>query len=344
MKKIAVAAIVIAVLIFGAFWLKSDKHFEQQSFLMGTVISEKVYGYNARKASAEAMARIGEIENTMTVNAQGSQAEALNEASGKKSIRLDGDIIEVLETAKKYSSISGGAFDVTVGPLVKAWGISTEHFKIPEKEEIDELLSLVNYNDIYIDSNNGTVRLAREGQAVDLGAIAKGYAADQTIEIYKRWGIKSAYINLGGNVSVLGKKPDGTLWRIGIQNPRAANGKIVGVINIQDKSVVTSGDYERFSEKDNVRYHHILDPHTGYPSGSGLMGATILADSSVAADALSTAVFVLGLEKGIELVESLEGVEAVFITEDKRIYTTSGLKDEFIFDDESKEFQYVQKR
>ncbi len=344
MKKIAIAAIVIVVLVFGAFWLKSDKHFEQQSFLMGTVVSEKVYGQNARKASAEAMARIGEIENTMTVNAQGSQAEALNEASGKESVKLDSDIMEVLETAKKYSAISGGAFDVTVGPLVKAWGISTEHFRIPEKKEIDKLLSLVNYNDIYIDSNNGTVRLAREGQAVDLGAIAKGYAADQAIKIYKRWGIKSAYINLGGNVAVLGKKPDGTLWRIGIQNPRAVNGEIIGMVKVYDKSVVTSGDYERFSEKDNVRYHHILNPRTGYPSSSGLIGATILADSSMAADALSTAVFVLGLEKGTELVESMEGVEAVFITEDKKIYTTSGLKDEFIFEDEGKEFEYVQKR
>ena len=187
-------------------------------------------------------------------------------------------------------------------------------------------------------------RLARKGQIVDLGGIAKGYAADQAISIYKKHGITSAYINLGGNVSVLGGKPDGSPWIVGIQNPRQPIGRYIGTLKIRDKIIVTSGDYERYFIKDNIRYHHILNPKTGYPADSGLISTTIITGLSVDADALSTATFVLGLDKGRKLIESIEGVEAIFITTNKEIFITSGLKNIFTFDDESKEFKYVKER
>ena len=179
---------------------------------------------------------------------------------------------------------------------------------------------------------------------MDLGGIAKGYAGDEAIKIYKKYGIKSAYINLGGNVVVLGTKPDGKPWRIGVQNPRAENGFYIGIVEVADKAVVTSGDYERFFEENGKRYHHILDPKTGRPADSGLISSTIVTDVSMDADALSTAAFVLGLEKGRALVESLEGVEAIFVTKDKEVYVTDGLRNSFTFSDESKEFKYVEKR
>lgn len=188
------------------------------------------------------------------------------------------------------------------------------------------------------------VELKKVGQSIDLGGIAKGYAGDEAIKIYKKHGIESAYINLGGNVVVLGKKPNGKPWKIGIQNPRDIKGKYIGIVEVSDKAVITSGDYERYFEENGKRYHHIFDPNTGYPANSGLISATIITGLSIEGDALSTAVFVLGLEKGIELVESLEGVEGIFITEDKNIYVTSGLENNFIFSNESKEFNYVKKR
>jgi thiamine biosynthesis lipoprotein len=181
------------------------------------------------------------------------------------------------------------------------------------------------------------------GQSVDLGGIAKGYAGDEAIKIYKKHGIKSAYVNLGGNVVTLGTKPDGTPWRIGIQNPRAQNGYYLGTVEVTDKAIVTSGDYERYFEADQIRYHHILDPQTGYPADSGLMSATVVTDVSVDADALSTAVFTLGLEKGMAMVKSLKGVEAILVTKDKEIYITEGIKSSFTFTDGSKEFKYVEK-
>lgn len=320
-----------------------DKPVEGDDFIMGTTIHQKVYGNDAQKAVSGASARMKEIEELMTINVPGGDINKLNDAAGKNEVVLSSETITILETAKSYAELSDGSFDVTVGPLVKAWGIFTDHPRIPPQDEINRLLKLVDYRTLTIDKARSSARLDKPGEIVDVGGIAKGYAGDEAIRIYKSHNVKSAYINLGGNVVVLGAKPDGSPWRIGIQNPRAANGQYIGIVKVTDKAVVTSGDYERYFEKNNVRYHHIIDTRTGYPADSGLISATIVTDVSMDADALSTATFVLGLEKGMKLVESLKGVEAIFITKDKKVYVTEGLKSSFTFDDESREFTYVEK-
>lgn len=339
----AVMAFVFASCSFSPFNL-NNKPAESEAFMMGTVITQRVYGHDAEAAMEEVSGRIKAIESLMTINAPGGDINRLNEAAGKNAVALSPETINILAAAKKYAKISGGAFDVTIGPLVKAWGVFTDHPRIPPPEEIERLKRLIDYNRLEIDTENLTARLDVPGQIVDLGGIAKGYAGDEAIKIYKKHGIKSAYVNLGGNVVVLGAKPDGKPWRIGIQNPRAQNGYYLGIIEVTDKAVVTSGDYERFFEKDGVRYHHILDTKTGYPADSGLISATIITDVSMDADALSTSVFILGLEKGLALVESLKGVEAILVTKDKEVYATEGIRKSFTFDDESKEFKYVEKR
>ncbi len=320
-----------------------EKPFEAENFMMGTTILQKVYGSGAEKAVAETNARIKKIEELMTINAPGGEINELNEAAGKNEVVLSPETMDILETAKHYAELSGGAFDVTVGPLVKAWGVFTDHPRVPPQDEIDRLLKLVDFRTLTIDEAASAARLERPGQMVDLGGIAKGYAGDEAIRIYKEHGVKSAYVNLGGNVVVLGARPDGSPWRIGIQNPRAANGMYIGILKVTDTAVVSSGDYERYFERNNVRYHHILDTKTGYPADSGLISTTIVTDVSMDADALSTATFVLGLEKGMKLVQSLKGVEAIFITKDKQVYVTPGLKSSFTFEDESKEFNYAEK-
>lgn len=324
--------------------LISSKPVETEKYHMGTVITQKIYGPNAQRAADQVEKRMVDIEATMTVNAPGGDVNTLNAAAGKESVRLGSDTIFVLQRAKRYAELSKGTFDVTVGPLVKAWGIFTDHPRMPAPDEIKQLMGFIDYRTLSVDEANNTAKLANSGQLVDLGGIAKGYAGDEAIRIYKENGIKSAFVNLGGNVVVLGNKPDGKPWSIGVQNPRAETGRYLGILKLTDKAVVSSGDYERFFEKDNVRYHHILDPRTGYPANAGLIGTTIVADSSTDGDALSTATFVLGLEEGMKLVESLPGVDALFVTKDKKVYITSGLKDKFTFDDESKEYEYVEKR
>lgn len=349
MKKRIFHWTVLMAAFFSAILLtscaqKQEAPVEKQEFLMGTIISVRVYGKNAQVAADEAMKLIAGIEEKMTINKPGGEINPLNEQAGKGMVKVSEDTMHVMETAVKFAKLSEGVFDVTIGPLVKEWGIFTDHPKVPDPATINALRKLTDYRELKLDRGSLTAGLAREGQIADLGGIAKGYAGDAVISLYKKLGIKSGYINLGGNVVALGSKPDGTPWRIGVQNPRGENGRYIGIINIKDKAIVSSGDYERFFEKDGKRYHHILDPRTGYPAESDLIGTTIVADKSIEADALSTSTFILGLEKGMKLVESLDGIEAVFVTRDKKVYATKGLKDTFIFEDETGEYEYIEKR
>ena len=346
---------------------ESYEKFESQEFLMGTVITQQIYvtkhsdnyadnntndggalNIDADDVLNEVNEKLKDIESKMFWNSSESEIFNLNQSAGKDAVKLSKDTIYVLCKAKEYYKLTEGAFDPTVGPLVNAWGISINETnedintqKIPEENEIRRLLLLVNCGDLYIDKENNMAKLAKKGQMVDLGGIAKGYAGDEAINIYKKYGITSAYINLGGNVVTLGAKPDGTPWRIGIQNPRDLTGKYVGVVEVVNKAVITSGDYERYIEVNDKRYHHIIDPKTGYPAESGLISTTIITGSSIMGDALSTAVFVLGLEKGMELVESLDDVECIFITNNKDIYVSSGLIDNFTFNNEANGFNYI---
>ena len=318
-----------------------DNSFESDEFVMGTIVSQKVYGEKAQEAIGEATEKIKDIEKLMTFNSPEGDIYKINENAGKNPVEISPETAKVLDTTLKISELSKGAFDPTVGPVVRSWNIGSDQERIPTEEELQKLVALISYKDIYFEDQS--VGLKKSGQMIDLGGIAKGYAGDIAVEIYRQQGCVSGTINIGGNVVVLGNKPDGSLWNIGIQNPRSENGQIIGFIKIADKAVVTSGDYQRFFEKDGKRYHHIFDPHTGYPAQSGLMSVTVVADSSMEADALSTAMFVLGLEKGLELLKEYGQAEAIFITTDKEVYVTEGLKNKFQLRDETNEYTYVQK-
>jgi len=309
---------------------------------MGTIIQLKVYGKNAEKATEESIKRISNIENKMSVNIGASELSKLNAKAGVSGEKLSADTYSVIEKSVQYSKLTGGALDTTIEPIVKLWGIGTDKERLPSKKEIDEKLKLVDYKDIIFDKKNSTIKLRRTNQAIDLGAIAKGYTADEIKKVLLDNKISSAIINLGGNVYAVGKKLDGTNWNIGIQNPLSTRGEYLGTISVADKSIVTSGNYERFFIKDGVRYHHIFDSKTGYPAEKGLISTTIISDKSIDGDALSTSTYILGLDKGLKLVESIKGVEAIFITKDKKIYTTPGLKGSF--DLTNKEFTYEKGR
>jgi thiamine biosynthesis lipoprotein len=316
----------------------NTKPVEKETYMMGTVIQLKIYGTNAEKATELALKRIRDIESKMSVNIETSEITKLNTKAGVSGQKLSQDTYSVIEKSIQYSKLSGGALDATIEPIVKLWGIGTDKQRVPLKTEIQEKLNLVDYKDILLDKKNSTVQLRRTGQAIDLGAIAKGYTADELKKVLINNQISSALINLGGNVFAIGSKTDGTSWNIGIQNPLDTRGKYIGTISVVDKSVVTSGNYERFFIVDGKRYHHIFDPKTGYPSEAGLISTTIVSDKSIDGDALSTSTYILGLSKGLKLVESIKGIEAIFITSDKKVYVTAGLKDSFNLT--NKEFIY----
>ncbi len=345
-KSLAVALVVVmaAGILQGCSTRKNEKTenraFELDSFAMGTVISQRVYGNNGQTAVDEAASKIEYLDKLLTFNDTQGDIYKLNQNAGIKGVELDPVTVEIIRKAQQVSAMSQGAFDVTVGPLVKAWGIGTDAERVPTQEELNMLLPFINYKDINIDSN--VVSIKKKGQMVDLGGIAKGYAGDAVVDVYEKHGINSAFINLGGNVVTVGSKPDGSPWKVGIRNPRPAGegGADLGIVKVTDKAVVTAGDDQRYFIGNGQRYHHILDPATGYPAKSDLMSVTLITDSSLDADALDTAVFILGLEKGRELIRQFGGVEAVFVTTDKKVYVTEGLKDNFQFLGESSGYVY----
>ncbi|WP_243122887.1 FAD:protein FMN transferase [Haloimpatiens lingqiaonensis] len=317
---------------------KTEKESNKQTYAMGTVVSLKVYGEKAEENIEEAIKLLGNIEEKMSVNKENSEVNRLNSSAGNKSEKVSKETYYVIKKAIEYSKLSEGAFDITVEPLVKLWGIGTDKARIPSKEEIEKAKELINYKNIEI-NEDGQIYLKKSGMKIDLGAIAKGYGADEIKSMLIKNGVKSAFINIGGNVNLLGSKTDGSPWKIGVQNPLKDKGEYLGILTTEDKSIVTSGNYERYFEKDGKRYHHIFDVKTGYPADKGLISTTIVSDKSIDGDALSTTTYVLGLEKAIKLVESQKGVDAIFVTKDKKIYVTSGVKDKFKLTD--KEFQYV---
>ena len=305
----------------------------QSKYVIGTYCTITLYDKGRPSVYREIFNRLGEIENRMSTSIEGSDIYKVNKSAGIEAVKVHDDVFTVVERALHFAALSEGAFDPTVEPLVSLWGIGGDNPGVPPPEEIERLLPLINWRGVVLDKQNETVFLEKPGMALDLGAIAKGYAADEAAKIIKNARIPQAIIDLGGNIMTVGEKKDKSLWRIGIQNPLDGRGAFIGIVELMEKSVVTSGVYERYFISDGVHYHHILDPSIGYPAQSGLLSVTIVSESSMDADALATAAFVLGYDKGRALVESLEGVEAVFVFEDKTVRKTAAA--DFSINDET---------
>lgn len=298
-------------------------------YALGTLNEVRIYGAADRRLLNKAVGRVEEIDGRMSAFRMSGDIAALSRGAGRAPVTVHPDTFRLLRTAKDFGELSGGAFDITIRPLVELWGIGRKPGFIPERREIDRAARLVDFRDLTLEEAGRTACLKRPGQKADLGGIAKGYAADEVRRILADGGVKSALINLGGNIVAVGTRQDGAPWRIGVQNPAAVRGEFLGTLPAADQTIVTSGSNERFFIRDGVRYHHILDPRTGAPAQSGLLSVTVIAPDSMEADALSTAVFVLGIEKGTELLEKRKA-EAVFATADGRIYLTKGLVRSFI--------------
>ncbi len=308
----------------------------ENKFLLGTIITITLYDNPQQEIFDEIFAAIEEIETKMTINnANTSEIIEINRQAGVEAVKVSQDTFDVIKAGLDYSEIANGAFDITVGPLVKLWEIGFDDAHVPDDSEIKNSLSLINYKNVELNEKELTVKLTHPHMMIDLGGIAKGYAADVAASILKEHGNKQAIINLGGNVYAYGEKSNHSTWKIGVQNPFSTRGEYLGIASVKDKTVVTSGTYERYFEEDGIIYHHILDPQTGYPVRNNVMSVTIIADSSMTADALSTTAFALGVDEGLKLIESIDGVEALYVTEDKQVYATSGFLDSFELTDES---------
>lgn len=304
---------------------KENKPYEKSEEILGTVISGLAYGKNAEEALEKAFKRAKDIENMMSVNIKDSELSKINSQAFKNKVKVSDDLYYVIERSIYYADLTQGALDPTIGYIIDAWGIGTNHAEIPEKSVTNKYKNLKNYKNIELDNKNKEIKFLDENIKLDLGAIGKGYVGDEMRIILQEEGIKVALINLGGNVVTLGTKLNNEKWNIGIRNPKDDD-RIFASIKSSDEVVVTSGNYERYFIENKVRYHHILDPETAYPAENGLISTTIITKNGIDADALSTATYILGVEKAKELIESIDGVEAFFISDNMSCIETSGLK------------------
>lgn len=251
-----------------------------------------------------------------------SEIYKINHAYGK-AVKVSEDTISIIKEGIHYSELSNGAFDITIGAVTSLWDFKSEDHIVPSPDDIQSAVQNVDYTNIVIDEQ--CVRLLKPDMKLDVGALAKGYIADKLKEYLVENGVEHAIIDLGGNVLVLGSKPDGSDYNIGIQKPFDETGVPYTSVKISDQSMVTTGIYQRYFEKDGEFYHHVLDPTTGYPCQNNLYSVTIITDSSSDADALSTTTFLLGYDKGMDFINSLDNVEAIFITNDMEIHYSDNL-------------------
>lgn len=299
---------------------------EVSVFAMDTFMKITAYGAQAEEAVKAAELEIERLDQLLSAGSADSEVGKLNQ-NGEGTCTAD--VAYLLERSLELNQATGGAFNVMMYPLMEEWGFVGDVYAVPSQETIDGLLPLTDVSNVFYDPEQRMVRFGKEGMKIDFGGIAKGYTSARIMEIFDQYDIVSGIVNLGGNVQVKGKKTDGTDWRVGIQNPEQ-EGKYLGILQVSDKAVITSGGYERFFEEDGVRYHHILNPETGKPARSGLSSVTIVSSDGTLADGLSTSLFVMGREKAEQYWrEHSDEFEAVLVTEDGTLYLTEGLEPQF---------------
>jgi thiamine biosynthesis lipoprotein len=305
---------------------------ERSDLLMGTVIEQRIYGggpIHGRRIAAKTAREIDRLEKLWSVFRTDSEINRIGKAAGERSVKVHTDTLKVLRRAKELSRKCGGCFDITAAPLTELWWKASMEGVPPNEQAVKQRAALVDWNSLELD-DRGYAYLPRKGQGLDLGGIGKGFAADRAREIYRRKGVHSAVINLGGNVMTIGGRKNGDPWRVGIRYPEighaALAGYLAGYVEVRDAAVVSSGGYEHYFDYRGTRYHHILDPTTGRPADAKVLGVTVVTSCATDADAYATAVCVMGLQSGLDFLEKLPKVEGLVFDNNGVIHLTTGLQ------------------
>ncbi len=334
-KKTTGIFIVLLLLVLLVFAFLYDRQYTEPEpisktdYMLNTVVSVTIYDSQDESLLDGALDICQKYEDLVSPTLKTSEIYRLNHGELPEEdgyYQLSSETADLIAKGLEYCRLSDGAFDIAIEPVSSLWDFTSGEDIVPSQEEIQAALPLVNYQDVVLDGNR--IHFKKEGMGINLGAIAKGYIADKMKEYLVEQGVKSAIIDLGGNVLCVGEKTDASPFRVGIRKPFADRSETAAIMEISDKSVVSSGVYERFFKKDGVLYHHILNPKTGYPYENNLISVTIISDESTDGDGLSTTCFALGLEKGMELVNSLSDVQAVFITDDYELHYSEDFQDE----------------
>lgn len=300
---------------------KANESESSELYAMDTVMSLTAYGSHAREALDSASAEIQRLDQLFSISSKTGDIYRVNRDEQGD---LSEDTRSLLASALEYGKDTNGIFDCTIEPVMEAWGFTTKNYRVPSDSELTELLSHVDASAVTLSGNHVTLP---EDVKLDLGGIAKGFTSARVMEVFKNSGVTSGIISLGGNVQTLGTKPDGKLWRVGIQDPNDLNA-MFAVVEVSDEAVITSGAYQRYFEENGVHYHHIIDPRTGYPAESGLTSVTIISPDGTLADALSTSLFIMGLDDASTFWQNhRDKFEAIMMTENGEVLVTSGLAD-----------------
>jgi len=316
----------MCVVFFSGCAIKPE---EKTIFAMDTVMTLKAYGKNAVAAVEEAQEKLYELDGLL--DRCDGEISKLNFVCETE---VSDTTAEVVEKALEMCEQTDGAFDITLSPITDKWGFYDKKYNVPTKEELDALLEFTGYKNIEI---NGNILHSNNGATIDLGGIAKGYASDCVADIFRKHGIKSGIVSLGGNVETIGKRPDGKKWSVAIQSPDNAE-EYIGIVKSQDNAVITSGDYQRYFEENGQKYHHIINPENGYPVKNGLRSVTVVCKDAARGDALSTALFVMGFEKGREYWKSNSDFGVIFVTDNGEILVTEDVEFE-----SSREYMVIKK-
>jgi len=332
--KSLIIAIVVVLVAIGTVALlvvlegKDDTFRSRTMFAMDTTLDITIQGREKKHSQEDvdaAYALVKKIESHSSMFKKGSDVSLINKSAGVKSIKVHPDTLSMIETSLKYSELTGGAFDVTVAPIVRLWGFYSGRYRVPSPEEIAKTLPLVDYRKVLIDHERSTGMLAQPAMEMDLGGVAKGYAVRAMYDLLKARGVRSGLINFGGAVGAIGRRSDGKPWVVGIKSPRDEAGDLAGEVNLEDSFVSSSGDYERFFIKDGKRYCHIFDPKTGYQPVS-VIADTVIGPDSAADDILSTALFVMGPDRGLAFLEGSGGYAGLFIDSSGTVRQSGGLR------------------
>lgn len=321
----AIAAIMLLLCSCSENIDNSEKEYKKDIFAMDTYMTLKLYGENGKKAATLSQDEIMRLEKLFSVTDEQSDIAKINNSSGNGAVVSD-DTIKVATKALDIASDTDGALDISIYPVLKEWGFTTENYKVPDSTSLSALLQNVDYKNISINQKENKITVPN-GYMLDFGSVAKGYTSDRICEIIRENGVSSALVNLGGNVQAVGKKNDGSLWKVAIEHPKDKSDTICK-LSIDNKAVVTSGNYERFFEaEDGKKYWHIIDPKTGFPADNGLISASVIGSSGLECDALSTALFVMGTNRAIEFCSKHTDIDAVLIDKEMNIYITDGLRE-----------------
>ena len=297
-----------------------------QFFSMDTVMSIRVYNEGGEDAIQAARQEVERLDKLLSRTNPDSQISLLNSHAGDGTlISLDAEVADLLSFAKSVSQLLPGCFDITIAPVMDSWGFTKEERHVPSAEALADAMSLVNSEALIVDEASSSARLEQAGMEVDLGAVAKGFAAGRADAVLREYGVTSTLLDLGGNVTAIGSKLDGSAWQVAVKDPQNTS-EALCVLSLADQTASTSGGYERYFKENGQTYHHIIDPKTGYPADSGLLSVTVISSDHMLADALSTTLFVAGPEEALDFWRSRDDFELVLCTQDNKVIVTEGLE------------------